>query len=232
MSKVTISCKNCKKKVERYKSLIRNVENSFCGNKCKSEDQKKSLVGKNNPNYRHGDYADIQYCSCGNVKDHRSIECAECAHRGYLKNGLAPKWRSIELAHIVKESKSFREVGDKIKVSRITAKNLIHESKIDISHFRVARGRPDPTEKYLVKGNIKRYATIKKIILERDILKYICDECNQGPIWNGKELILELHHINGDPCDNRVENLKFVCPHCHSQTKTYKGKNSKCKKKK
>ena len=45
-------------------------------------------------------------------------------------------------------------------------------------------------------------------------------------IWNDKKLSLQLDHINGDNSDNRLENLRFLCPNCHTQTETY---CSKCR---
>jgi predicted amidophosphoribosyltransferase len=45
--------------------------------------------------------------------------------------------------------------------------------------------------------------------------------------WRGKPISLHLDHINGDPSDNRIENLRILCPNCHSQTPTYSGKNKK-----
>ena len=52
-----------------------------------------------------------------------------------------------------------------------------------------------------------------------------CDVCNMPPIWNGQPLKLQLDHINGNKKDNRVLNLRWICPNCHSQTDTYTGKN-------
>ena len=48
-----------------------------------------------------------------------------------------------------------------------------------------------------------------------------CTECS----WNGKELVLELEHIDGNAMNNKEENLSLLCPNCHSQTPTYKGRN-------
>lgn len=53
----------------------------------------------------------------------------------------------------------------------------------------------------------------------------ICDECGQKPVWNGKPLVLTLEHINGVWNDNRLENLRILCGHCHSQTATFCGGN-------
>ena len=44
--------------------------------------------------------------------------------------------------------------------------------------------------------------------------------------WDGKPLVLHLDHINGDHSDNRIENLRILCPNCHSQTLTYCGKKN------
>jgi len=65
---------------------------------------------------------------------------------------------------------------------------------------------------------------VKKRILQDNILLYICDECGIDE-WHGKKIILDLDHKNGNNRDNRLENLRFLCPNCHSFTETYKGKN-------
>ena len=44
-------------------------------------------------------------------------------------------------------------------------------------------------------------------------------------MWCGKEITLELDHINGDNRDHRVQNLRLLCPNCHSQTDTWRGRN-------
>ncbi len=50
---------------------------------------------------------------------------------------------------------------------------------------------------------------------------HICGECGLEGTWQGKRLVLEIDHINGDRLDNRRENLRYLCPSCHSQTTTF-----------
>ena len=65
---------------------------------------------------------------------------------------------------------------------------------------------------------------IKDVLIKEDLLEEVCSICNIGSIWNGKRLVLQMDHINGDNSDNRLSNLRLLCPNCHSQTETYGGK--------
>ena len=71
-------------------------------------------------------------------------------------------------------------------------------------------------------GNAPGWAAIKSILFEDR--EHKCEICGITE-WNGKEIVLEIDHIDGNPEHNRPENLRFICPNCHSQTDTYKGKN-------
>ena len=64
--------------------------------------------------------------------------------------------------------------------------------------------------------------TIKSILFEDR--KYKCSCCSISE-WNGKSIVLEIDHIDGNSDNNRPENLRFICPNCHSQTDTYKARN-------
>lgn len=70
----------------------------------------------------------------------------------------------------------------------------------------------------------KARRTVRKRLLEEGILRHECYECGITH-WFGKALTLQLDHINGINDDNRIENLRMLCPNCHSQTDTFSGKN-------
>lgn len=68
---------------------------------------------------------------------------------------------------------------------------------------------------------------LKKKLVKVGLLEDKCIVCSQGNGWNGKPLSLHLDHINGINNDHRLENLRILCPNCHSQTETYAGKKTK-----
>lgn len=81
------------------------------------------------------------------------------------------------------------------------------------------------TSEMVLKDNCKHSRTVlRRCILKNNLLPYKCDICGITE-WNNKTLSLELDHINGKNNDNRLENLRFLCPNCHSQTTTYGSRN-------
>ena len=63
-----------------------------------------------------------------------------------------------------------------------------------------------------------------RVIKNNNLINYSCS-CGNTGIWNNKSLTLQLEHKNGNNTDNRIENLEYLCPNCHSQTNTYGSKN-------
>jgi len=68
---------------------------------------------------------------------------------------------------------------------------------------------------------------IKRRVIEQQMIPYRCASCDNDGTHNGRPLVLQLDHMNGVNDDNRLENLRFLCPNCHSQEDTYAAKNRK-----
>lgn len=78
-----------------------------------------------------------------------------------------------------------------------------------------------PNEEYFCKGTLRSGTSIKKRLIEDYKIEDKCSICGQGPEWNGAPLCLQVDHIDGDRFNNELNNLRIVCPNCHTQTETY-----------
>lgn len=77
----------------------------------------------------------------------------------------------------------------------------------------------------ILKENCKHQRIVlRRYVIKNNLIPYKCAICGCTE-WQGKTLSLELNHINGVNNDNRLENLRFLCPNCHSQTSTYGSRN-------
>ena len=81
-----------------------------------------------------------------------------------------------------------------------------------------------PIEEILVKGRPCSTHNLKRRLIREGLLERRCGNC-RASTWFGQPLTLELHHVNGDREDNRLENLQLLCGNCHSLTDTYRGRN-------
>lgn len=139
-----------------------------------------------------------------------------------------------EFKTIIANSFSYSEVlrtlglGTRGGSSTDTLKRRIKELECSTEHFN--RGKSDAYQKYTMEeilvedSNYVSISRLKTRLVNEGYLEYKCSCCGINE-WLGKPISLQLDHINGNNRDHRIENLRFLCPNCHSQTDTYAGKN-------
>lgn len=144
-----------------------------------------------------------------------------------------------EVRQSVQESTSIRQALMKLNLKPIGGnyriiKRRIKQLGLDTSHHTGQghlKGKTHnwatrtPLDEILKEGSSYQSYGLKNRLLKENRLTNECAECKLGPSWNGKTINHHLDHINGDNTDNRIENLRLLCPNCHSQTDTYAGKN-------
>ncbi|MFF2508360.1 HNH endonuclease [Streptomyces sp. NPDC058067] len=154
--------------------------------------------------------------------------------RGEEGAGLVPEG---ELIRAVAQSHGLADVLRRLGIPRPSAaartkvKRSIDEYGLSTEHF-VGQGHsvgvPSPRRKtadeILVPPGTRTRRTPTALLRRAldDIGEpHVCGECGVGDAWRGKRLVLEIDHVNGDRLDNRRENLRYLCPSCHSQTGTF-----------
>lgn len=114
-----------------------------------------------------------------------------------------------------------------------TIKRRIKELDLDTSHFRGQAwlsgmkfqvNKPKPLAEILVRGSVYQSSLLKKRLIETGLRRACCEICGLQS-WQGGPPPLELDHINGRSDDNRLDNLRIICPNCHALTSTYRAKN-------
>jgi len=154
------------------------------------------------------------------------------------------KISDVDFTKAIKESFSIREVLTKCGVaphggSYKTFNLRVKKLNIDTSHFTGSGHLKGKTHSWstkidlkdlLVKNSDKVLSTqYKRRIIDSGLLQNNCAICNIKDVWQTKPIVLHMDHINGEHFDHRIENLRLLCPNCHSQTETYCARNNKIK---
>jgi Zn finger protein HypA/HybF involved in hydrogenase expression len=157
--------------------------------------------------------------------------------------GTPRKYTKEEFKEAVETSLSIAQALRKVGLVPIggnyaTAHKLIEELEIDTSHMTgqgwnkgdvlgICGWNKRTLEEIMVqKSTYTNTHRLKERMIESGLKKRKC-ECCGIKRWNGQRISLELNHINGDRLDHRLENLQLLCPNCHAQTTSYRGKNKR-----
>lgn len=138
-----------------------------------------------------------------------------------------------EFSAIVAESYSMKEVAQKLGYASHSGDSGVRiRYRIDLlglstEHFSLGHKRPTKRspENIFIENSTADQKTLRKYYLNGNYTEYVCSVCGQEPNWCGKPLTLILDHINGKNHDDRLENLRWVCPNCNQQLDTTNGKN-------
>ena len=142
---------------------------------------------------------------------------------------------------VISENTNYRQVLIKFGMCSSGGRSInyikkrVAELGLDVSHFNKYVDRKPNNHKYKMEeilvenSSYFNMARLKSRLVSEGYLEYKCYECGIHD-WRGKKLSLHIEHKNGVNNDNRIENIIFLCPNCHSQTDTYAGKNKQYKK--
>lgn len=150
-------------------------------------------------------------------------------------------WTDEDLIKAVALSRSIRQVIFRLRLvpaggNYRQVQRRIVLLKLDVSHF-TGKGRNKgkryhcksrtPIEALLIAGSVVQSYKLKLRLFETGLKEPKCELCGWSETSIDGRIPVELDHQNGDNTDNRLENLRILCPNCHSLQLTHRGKNKK-----
>lgn len=138
-----------------------------------------------------------------------------------------------DIKTMIKESNSYADFFSKINRSpnsgsnRIILSQYIRQHNIDVSHFPQNCGKKYTANEVFVENSLVTQKVVRRCYKDGNYTPYKCAICGLEPFWNGQPLTLTLDHINGKNNDNRLTNLRWVCPNCDRQLPTFGAKKLK-----
>ena len=143
---------------------------------------------------------------------------------------MKQKYERINFEPIVKESKTLVEICEKMGMNRTggaqkTIKKYIELYELDTSHFNPYlnndKGKIDLSFILVENSTYTSTNHLKNRLYKEGLKERKCEMCGQGEEWNEMKISLILDHINGKRNDNRIENLRIVCPNCNAGLDTH-----------
>ena len=150
-------------------------------------------------------------------------------------------WTDYQLKEAVSVANSYRSVIFALGLipaagNYVQVQSRIKDLELDTSHFTGkiwnkgttyhSNSRPQ-IEELLVLGSLVQSFKLKQRLYESGLKSPKCELCGWSQLSKDGRIPLELDHINGDNRDNRIDNLRILCPNCHSLQPTHRGKNKK-----
>jgi Zn finger protein HypA/HybF involved in hydrogenase expression len=239
-----MNCLQCSKEIEILNKYSKRKK--FCSRSCSGtyNNSRREIKAEWWDSIKKKNSQGTNLCSTCNSKlknDELDLDMAVCYRCLDKKDSIkfvgGMFIKNIQIIEALHDCKSITKTCEKLEISpSITNRKkislFIRVNSIDVSHFEYGsstrRNLGLVTMDDFCINSTRDYGTIKQFIIRNKILDHTtCQICKHINEWEGKELSLQMDHINGINNDHRLENLRFLCPNCHSQTHTFGNKNRK-----